>query len=216
MTIQRIRVALVTLGCTLALAAPAAAGAPTDALRGYIDRAFALLGDGVTQGARPAPAQRDALRALAHEALDFRAAARQTLGPHWDARTPEERARFVQLFTALIDRAYLSDLRYDGVRMAYDGERTAGTTAEVRARAVARNGDVTPVMFSLHTDTDARWRVVDVSFEGMSLVGSYRAQFGKILRTSSYAEMVSRLEAKTRAVTPASATTDMSPSRSAP
>jgi hypothetical protein len=32
----------------------------------------------------------------------------------------------------------------------------------------------------------------------MSLVGSYRAQFNKIIRASSYDELVHRLEGKTR------------------
>jgi phospholipid transport system substrate-binding protein len=54
------------------------------------------------------------------------------------------------------------------------------------------------VTFSLHQGADGGWRVYDVSFEGMSLVGNYRAQFNKIIRGSSFDELVARLEAKTR------------------
>jgi phospholipid transport system substrate-binding protein len=35
-----------------------------------------------------------------------------------------------------------------------------------------------------------RWRVYDLSVEGLSLVANYRAQFNKIIRTSSYEALV--------------------------
>src|SRR5438477_11419176 len=95
------------LALILALASPAAAGAPTEALRAYLDRAFTLLGDRPTSGAPPALTRESALRALAHEAIDFGAAAEAALGGTWDARTPEERTHFVQIFTRLIDQSYL-------------------------------------------------------------------------------------------------------------
>ena len=44
---------------------------------------------------------------------------------------------------------------------------------------------------------DGQWRVFDVSFAGMSLVGTYHAQFVRVIRTGSYEELVSRLEKKT-------------------
>jgi phospholipid transport system substrate-binding protein len=104
----------------------------------------------------------------------------------------------VQLFTQLIDQAYLSRLSYDGERVVYDSETATDGEAVVRARAIDTSGSATPVEFRLVRDAAGAWRVVDLSFEGMSLVGSYRAQFIKIIRASSYAELVSRLEAKIR------------------
>jgi phospholipid transport system substrate-binding protein len=41
-----------------------------------------------------------------------------------------------------------------------------------------------------------RWLVYDVSIEGVSLVSSYRTQFNKIIQTSSYNELVSKLKNK--------------------
>ena len=85
--------------------------------------------------------------------------------------------------------------------------------AVVRARALAKNGGGTPVVFSLLQSADGQWRIYDVSFEGMSLVGNYRAQFNKIIRGSSYHELVSRLEAKTRTDAQASVSTTDAPSK---
>ena len=39
-----------------------------------------------------------------------------------------------------------------------------------------------------------RWMVRDVVVDGMSLIANYRAQFNRILNTSSYAELVARMQ----------------------
>jgi phospholipid transport system substrate-binding protein len=41
-----------------------------------------------------------------------------------------------------------------------------------------------------------RWLVYDVSIEGVSLVSNYRTQFNKIIQTTSYNELVSKLRNK--------------------
>lgn len=39
-----------------------------------------------------------------------------------------------------------------------------------------------------------RWVVRDVTIEGISLVTNYRAQFDRVIRASSYRELVGRLQ----------------------
>jgi hypothetical protein len=41
-----------------------------------------------------------------------------------------------------------------------------------------------------------RWVVRDITIEGVSLVGSYRAQFDRVIRASSYPELVVRMRAR--------------------
>jgi phospholipid transport system substrate-binding protein len=188
--------AVLALLAGLTTAVPAWAGPPTEALRGYIDRVFAVLDDPGMKASGQSTARDRVVRALAREALDYRESARRSLGPYWEARTLQEQGRFVELFTGLIERAYLARISYDGERVLYDAESVQGGDATVLARAIARTGSVTPVEFSLHRGADGRWRVVDVAFEGMSLVDNYRAQFNKIIRGSSYEELIARLEAK--------------------
>ena len=194
----RVRSAAVAVLAVVIIAPPAWAGTPTEALRGHIERVFAVLDEPALKGVVNAGARHRALRALTVAAVDFPEAARRSLGAHWDARTPAERERFVALFTDLIDHAYLGRLTHDGERLAYDDETISGRDAVVRARALGKNGDVTPVIFGMRQGDDQQWRISDVSFEGMSLVGNYRAQFNKIIRASSYEELVTRLETKTR------------------
>jgi phospholipid transport system substrate-binding protein len=187
---------LLALG--MAVATPASAGPPSDALRGYVDRLFVVLDDTGLKGPARAAERQRTVRALAEEALDLNESSRRALGAHWDARTAAERARFVRLFTDLIDQAYISRISLDGESIALDGETVTGPEAVVKGRALSKSGGATPVQFFLVQGAEGRWRVYDVSFEGMSLVGSYRAQFNKIIRASSFDELVNRLEGKTR------------------
>jgi phospholipid transport system substrate-binding protein len=192
--------AVLTLGLVFAGVTPAAAvDTPKQALRTYVDRLFAALDDPALKDPARAGDRHRTIRKLAEEALDFRESARRALGSHWEARTEAERTRFTGLFADLIDQAYLARLNRDGERLELDSETIAGTEAIVKGRAVQKEGGVTPVTFALHRDAANAWRVYDVQFEGMSLVGNYRAQFNKIIRTSSFEELLARLEAKTRA-----------------
>jgi phospholipid transport system substrate-binding protein len=43
-------------------------------------------------------------------------------------------------------------------------------------------------------EKDGRWRVYDVVIEGVSLVANYRTQFDRVIRSSSYAELIKRLK----------------------
>jgi phospholipid transport system substrate-binding protein len=38
-----------------------------------------------------------------------------------------------------------------------------------------------------------RWLIYDLTFDGVSLVGNYRAQFDRIIRRSSYPELVRQI-----------------------
>ena len=190
---------LLIVALTVAVATPALAGPPTDALRTYVDRLLIVLDDPAMKGPNRAVERQRTVRAIAEEALDFTESSRRALGSHWDARTAAERTRFVRLFTDLIDHAYISRMALDGETIALDTETVTGQEAIVQGRALSKSGGVTPVQFSLLQSAEGRWRVYDVSFEGMSLVSNYRAQFNKIIRASSFEELVNRLEAKTRA-----------------
>lgn len=65
----------------------------------------------------------------------------------------------------------------------------------VSTRFVTKQSQEIPVDYRL-LSRDGRWRVYDVVVEGVSLVGSYRSQFDKVIRTSSYPELVKRLKDK--------------------
>ena len=172
-------------------AAPAWAG-PTDQLREYTDQVIKVLDDpALARGDR-----RAAVRKIAHEAFDVNETARRVLARHWQARTPAERDEFTQLFADLLERTYIARLdEYGGERIRYVGESIDGELATVRARIVTRAGIEVPVE-SRMVRRGERWLIYDVLIENVSLVANYRSQFDRIVRSTSYEELVRRLKQK--------------------
>lgn len=181
------------IAVVLAIAPAARAAGPAAELAARIDQLTRILKDPGLQGDE----RRLAVRRVVQETFDFDETARRALGRHWDARSPEERATFVRLFTSLIDRAYLSRLdALDGDRIVVVADRVEGPRAVVRLHVTS--GDAAPLPVDLHlVRSGDRWRVWDARLEGASLVASYRAQFDKVIQTTSWDELVRRLEART-------------------
>ena len=187
------RHALVPLALVLVLAAAAPAWAgPTDQLRQYTDQVLRVLDDPALRGAD----RRAAVRRIAVEIFDVAETAKRALARHWQARTPAERDEFVQLFADLLERAYISRIdQYGGERIRYVGEAVDGDLATVRARILTKKATEVPVESRMVRRAD-RWLVYDVLIENVSLIANYRAQFNRIIRTSSYEELVRRLKSR--------------------
>ena len=177
----------------LALLSPAWAGAPTDTLREYTEAVQKVLDDPALKSDDRRHERRAAVRKLATEAFDVQETARRALGPHWQQRTPAEREEFVQLFADLLERTYIAKIDlYGGERLKFTDERVDGDSAVVRAKVTTKQGAEVPVEGRMHKRAD-RWLIYDVAIENISLVANYRAQFDRIIRTSSFSELVKRL-----------------------
>jgi phospholipid transport system substrate-binding protein len=181
--------------CVLLLGAPRAwAGAPTDQLRAHIERVIKVLDDPEVK--KDGKLRRAAVRRIANEIFDFGETAKRSLARHWAPRTAAERAEFVQLFADLLERSYISKIElYGGEKIQYLGETIDGDLANVRTRLVTKQETEVPVEYRMLRRGD-RWLVYDVVIEGISLVANYRAQFNKIITTSSYQELVRKMRTK--------------------
>lgn len=79
--------------------------------------------------------------------------------------------------------------------MQYVGERIEGDYATVRAQIVTSKGTQVPVEARVLRRGE-RWLMYDVLIENVSLVASYRSQFDRVIRTSSFEELVRRLKSR--------------------
>ena len=184
---------LTILALSLAALSPSPVWAgPTDQLREYTDQVIKVLDD-------PSLARQDrraAVRRIAHEAFDISETAQRVLARHWQARTPAEREEFSQLFADLLERTYIARMdEYGGERIRYLSESIDGAFASVKARIVTRTGAEVAVESRMNLRGD-RWLIYDILIENVSLVGNYRSQFDRIIRSSSYEELVRRLKTK--------------------
>jgi phospholipid transport system substrate-binding protein len=187
---------LVTFALLIAGLSPAWAGPPTDTLREYTEAVQKVLDDPALKTDERRHERRAAVRKLAIEAFDVQETAQRALGPHWQQRSPAEREEFVQLFADLLERSYIAKIDlYGGERLRFTEERVDGDSAIVRARVTTKTGTEVPVEGRMHKKGD-RWLIYDVAIENISLIANYRAQFDRIIRTSSYAELVKRLRTR--------------------
>ena len=176
--------------------APAAAGVPTDQLKGAVERVLKALDDPVLKGDARVGDRRVAVRKIANEIFDFSEIAKRSMARHWQPLSEAQRTEFVGLFADLLERSYISKIEtYGGEKIQYTAERADGDVATVSTRIITKNGTEVPVDYRMIKRAD-RWLVYDVSIEGVSLVSSYRTQFNKIIQTTSYNGLVSKLRNK--------------------
>jgi phospholipid transport system substrate-binding protein len=175
------------------------AGAPTETLRGIYGEANKILADPTLED-RPM-ARLASIRALFSRAFDFRGAAQRALGNQWQARTPAEQSEFTSLFAGFVQRGFVYwiasvaelDGNGGGVTINYLGESTDKDRALVHTGIASRAGrqvllDHDMVYLGKH------WMVRDVTIDGISLVANYRAQFDRVIRGSSYHNLVVRMQ----------------------
>jgi phospholipid transport system substrate-binding protein len=170
------------------------AGPPTDQLRDGVDRVITILRDPGLEGEKQVIPRRAAISKVAAEIFDFGEMAKRSLGQHWDRRTAPERGEFVRLFTELIERSYIAkvDQHDAAATMRYRGETVDGDYAVVQATIPLPHGDTMPLGYRMR-NTGGRWQVYDLGIDGISLVANYRAQFNKIIRTSSFEDLLAKL-----------------------
>ena len=187
--------AFLLLGLT---ASVAAALTPTETVKSRVDEALQSLSRTANPPAEASERRRADIRRAADTLFDFPDMSRRALGRHWTDRAPAEREEFTRLFTDLIARTYIGKIdRYAGESIAYVGERVDGEEASVRSQVVTAKGSQIPVEYRMHRANDA-WSAYDVLIENVSLVGTYRSQFDRVINAESFANLLRRLREKSQ------------------
>ena len=179
----------------------AEAGAPTEMLRGVFTDANRVLTDPATE---QRPLERlVAIRGLFSRVFDFRDAAERSLGRQWQARTAAEQQEFTRVFADFVQRGFVYwlasvaeiDGRAGGATVQFVSESVDRDTATVQVAILARGGRMIPLTHHL-IYRNRHWVVRDVNIEGISLVSSYRSQFDRIIRGSSYPQLLQLIRAR--------------------
>jgi len=171
----------------------ALAESPTEQLQKTIDSIIEVLK--TIRSPQDIERNRSSLRQLLLTRFDFAAMAQRSLGNRWDDLNGNQQ-EFVSVFTDFVEHAYMSTLgSYRGERVMYDADRVDGKSAEVNTRVVGGEGAPIKIGYKLHL-TGREWMVYDAVIDDVSVIGNYRTQFARILRTASLEELLQSLRAK--------------------
>ncbi len=121
---------------------------------------------------------------VSREHFDFHEMSKRVLGRSWRKLSKEEQNEFVELFTQLLQHAYIGKIEgYSGAPIVFKSHRIRGTRAEVRTTLVENNRTIN-ISYIMLLEGE-RWMVYDIVVEGISLIHNYMEQFRQIVRRNS-------------------------------
>ncbi|WP_437903553.1 ABC transporter substrate-binding protein [Sorangium sp. So ce327] len=180
------------LALTLGPVGLASAGPATDVVKARQTALFDLLKKGGGENQKKVGAVFD-------EMLDYSALAEASLGSEWAARTDAEKKQFSELLKQLVRKAYERNLKKTlNFNVEYLSETDSGGVMTVRTKAFSKTDareEPVEIAFKLSQKGGA-WLVQDIVTEGVSLVGSYRSQFTKIIKKDGFPVLLQKMKDK--------------------
>ena len=176
-------------------AQPAVAGGATEAMKSTIDEVLKIVQDKELKQPGRAEERRKRLEQVVGDRFDYQEMSRRALGAPWNTLADKEKQEFVGLFQTLLTSSYADKVEtYSGEGVQYLNERMEKDFAEVRTKVLTGKTEI-PLDYRL-LNKGADWLVYDVVVDGVSLVSNYRGQFSKILRASTFADLLDQLRKK--------------------
>lgn len=175
----------------LTLSGPAYAGAATDTVKAKQTALLDLLKQGT-------PDAQKKIDAIFDEMLDYSTLAQASLGDEWGKRSAAEQAEFTDLLKKLVRNAYQKNLKKIlGYEVDYLGEDAADGATLVKTKTKSKDARDEPVEINFKVaQKGGKFVVLDIVTEGVSLVGSYRSQFTKIIKKDGFPPLIQKMKDK--------------------
>ncbi|WP_161629964.1 MlaC/ttg2D family ABC transporter substrate-binding protein [Desulfogranum mediterraneum] len=167
---------------------------PTRQLQPFIEKMIKVLADASSEDQQRFDLCQRVID-VARERFDFQEMSKRVLGRQWKKLSPEQRLEFEDLFTRLLQHAYIGKVQeYTDQEVVYLKQRIRKQRAEVQTQLV-NNGSTIAVSYIMLLKGE-QWKVYDVVVEGVSLVRNYKEQFREIVDSKGYAELVVKIRDK--------------------
>lgn len=185
-------VLLAFFACSQSWAVAVDRATPTVVVQTVIEQVLSVLKDnGLEQAER-----RKKIRDLIAPHFDFQAMSRSILAQNWKKASPQQRDRFVELFSNLLENTYIVAMEaYTNQKIKINAEKRKGKRALVKAVIEQDTGVVTPINYRMRLNADG-WYAYDVIIEGVSLVSNYRSTFRTIVKRDGMDGLLDQLATK--------------------
>lgn len=222
----RLGIGAVVLAPALVLSPVAVHAAPQPAALGpkaTLQRLNGAVDKQLRQKTEPGSAEekksKEEIKQRASELLDYAELTKRALGEHWEKMPAAKREEFVKTLQELIERNYIKQLRTNlDYEVSYGDEQIEqpaqpGGKPEAKVQTtikIATRGKSTSALIEYrmirHDPAAAasaggakdagHWMVYDVITDELSLVRNYRSQFQRIIASSGYDGLLSRMKTK--------------------
>lgn len=181
------------LALFISLAGSAFAGAATDVVKSKQTALFDLIG-------KPSSPDNDKkIAAIFDEMIDYGTLAEASLGTEWAARTDAEKKEFTDLLKQLVRKAYEKNLKKTlNYNIEYVSEEQKDGAYIVKTKAKSKTDareEAIEIAYKM-AQKDGKWRMQDVTTEGVSLVSSYKSQFTKIIKKDGFPTLITKMKDK--------------------
>lgn len=136
--------------------------------------------------------QRDRLKDIINDNIDYRSMAQQALGSTYDDISNEQREEFVDLFSTIIRDNSLNRLDIYRAEVSYNDINVSGDSASVETTAQLENVR-TAVGYMMQRSNNG-WVITDISIDQVSTTESYNRQFQNIIRRHGFDALMESLQ----------------------
>ena len=170
-------------------------GSATEAVKDTVDQVLEVLKEEKLKSPEKKEERLTRLIEIISQRFDYQEMGKRTLSRDWKKLNPKQQEEFVGLFRRFLTKSYANNVdSYSGESIEYIKERKKGDFAEVQTKVISPKSDV-PLDYRL-LKKGKEWRVYDVVIDGVSLMKNYRGQFTRILKTSSFEGLLTKLRTK--------------------
>ncbi len=142
-------------------------------------------------------AKRREISLLVRKRFDFNVMSQSVLATYWKKTTPEERKKFTELFSELLEATYIGRIdAYTNEHVEYVKEKVENRQAVIDTIVVTKNADI-PVQYKMILK-DGEWLVYDVVIEEVSLIRNYRSTYQEIIMKEGFDRLLLNMEEKLR------------------
>lgn len=138
------------------------------------------------------------LRAVIAPVFDFQEMSKRCLGVNWKDATPQEQVQFTELFSNLLAKNYLKQIRLTAATSDYHvtASNQEDAKAVVQTKVINEKGTL-KIDYRLY-NKGQDWKVYDVIIENIGLVSNYRSEFTEIIQKEKVAGLIKQLENKVK------------------
>ncbi len=139
-------------------------------------------------------AQREKLKEVINQGIDFEAMGRRALGEFWTNVTNAQRTQFVHVFTEIVRAQSLSNLDVYRSKVTYKDVDVNGTSATVLTTTVYK--DVPTEVSYVMGLKEGEWMVQDIILDDVSTAEGYARSFQTVIRKRGFDALMTSLNKK--------------------